>query len=488
MPGDHQPRPELDADILQCKMDLRNALAATRRMSKDIASAQPSPVQSTQPIQPAQSIQPDFEIVADDPQTQHPSPDAPSGAQILSFEEIHKRQDPVIPEPQDHFPLPDAVEDQSAAGEQIQELNQTVEQLGRQLETEKQKSEQLSDHSEQLRLAIADREADIRLLRSDLSRQDQELNDARLRLGNSAFTIEQLNQRIAEVETELAEKIGQLTTLKQQAEEAAEALAGHSELLHRAEQEKELAEKRLEAQAAQWAKTVETLKFAQEEAAQTLHQRQTELDALRQALAETEDRLELSESANAELEREKTELADALNAARQQAEENQTARTTFAFDDTEDFAPEQDEPEPYCEPVAEVISEDDVHLEQQLNTHSIPTFNLAEQIMAEQRKAAAARRQAPQGSSPSSEKRGIEEILGQFLSDVEDITPQPPAPRPTAAKERTGRFERWQGEQLSSYQQSLLTAIVQKDILFYCGMESRRSASDATPQRHLWTN
>ena len=127
------------------------------------------------------------------------------------------------------------------------------------------------------------------------------------------------------------------------------------------------------------------------------------------------------------------------------------------------------EPEPYCEPVAEAISEDDVHLEQKLDNPQIPTFNLAEQIMAEQRKASAARRQGPAAGKQTTPSGAVEHVVQQYVaSGPPSAPPVPPAPTidvaPTSPTDRAERFLRWQGEPLSDYQQSLLGSIIQKDI------------------------
>jgi len=478
MQNENKPKNMLDDDILQCKMDLRNALAATRRMSKDVAVSKDTPSQSSEPIQSAQTKP--AEIDAEAPVLETELPNSPIESRILPFEAIQKKQNAEIQEIKAHLtPVSDSPE--TPAGQppadltELDTLRQTIGRLEQNIEDERQKSSQLEQLAEQLRFSIADREADIRLVRNDLARQNEQLDDARRRLENSAYTIEQQRLRIDELERELAEKINELTVLRQQADETAAALTRQAELLHRAGQEKEVAEKRLEAQTAEWAKTIESLKAAQESAAHTLKQRQAELDALRQTLAEMESRLDKADLENNELLREKTELIELLHdAQRRIAQQEENAGTAFSVEDA-DLA---DEPEPYCEPAAEEICEDDVHLEQKLSNSTIPTFNLAEQIMAEQRKAAAGRRQPPQVNPAASvaAKEGIEQVMRHYISDTTS-TNVPVSSAPEGDKQRGERFARWQGETLSGLQQSLLAAIVQKDIRRYCGTDCPKHGS-----------
>jgi hypothetical protein len=285
-------------------------------------------------------------------------------------------------------------------------------------------------------------------------------------------------RQIEELERMLAEKVGQIAALQQQADESAATMADIAAKLRLAAEEKDAARERYEAEAVEWAKTLEALKAAQATAAETLVLRQRQLEAIREELSDTEHRLELADAANVTLSRENAELTEALRDARVQKNRyEEEALLGFGADadesesfETEDSAPE---PEPYCEPVAEVISEDDVHLEQKLDNPQIPTFNLAEQIMAEQRKASAARRQGPSSGKQTTTSGDIEHVVRQYVASVPPSAPPVPPTidiTPTPA-DRTERFLRWQGEPLSDYQQSLLGSIVQKDIRRFCGMD-----------------
>lgn len=431
MPSDSQPDKPLDEDILQCRMDLRNALAATRRVCKNVVTSKEMPLQSPQSLQ---SIRSEPAKTEEDSLYLKMEPSSPpTEARILPFESIQTKKE---------IELTEKSEDRPAASVEIDALRQTAEQLEQRIQDERHKSSQLEQLAEQLRFSMADREADIHLVRNDLARRNEQFADAQRRLDNSAHTIEQQRLRIDELEIELAEKIGELTVLRQQADETA----------------------------AEWAKTIESLKAAQDSAARTLEQRQAELDALRQTLAEAEGRLDNVESENSRLLCEKAELTELLHNAQYRMEQQEEAVSpTFSLEDADDF---EEEPEPYCEPAAEEICEDDVHLEQQLNDGAIPTFNLAEQILAEQRKTASARRQGPQGSPAAPAAReGIEQVMRQYISDAGQASSPLPS-MPEAAERRRDRFARWQGEMLSGVQQSLLAAIVQKDIRHYCGTDS----------------
>ncbi len=174
-----------------------------------------------------------------------------------------------------------------------------------------------------------------------------------------------------------------------------------------------------------------------------------------------------------------SELANLKNQVEEYAELIETLQDAQSRLDELDSEPAIDQTdalyaqplEPYCEPTDEVISEDDVHLEQKLNAGDIPTFNLADQIMADQRNASAARRGRPQSRQTSSKSGSIEHVMRQYISDAE--SPKPPAEDPSPPKSRqaghTDRLLRWQDECLSDYQQTLLGSIVQKDIQRFCG-------------------
>ena len=258
------------------------------------------------------------------------------------------------------------------------------------------------------------------------------------------------SEKPAELERELVEKISELAAIKKHVEE----------------------------NTVEWAETIEALKAARNTDAETLSHRMRQLEAIREELSDAKHRLEAADAANVKLSCENAELAEALRDARVQNNRYKEEEMPEVGDDSHESDSFEtldltSEPEPYCEPIAEVISEDDVHLEQKLADAQIPSFNLAEQIMAEQRKTSAARRQGPDTGKKQTQNGSIEHVVQQYVSGV-----QPPAP-PTGAEasptprpeERTERFLRWQGETLSDYQQSLLGSIIQKDIRRFCGMD-----------------
>jgi len=258
-------------------------------------------------------------------------------------------------------------------------------------------------------------------------------------------------RRIETLETELAKIIGQLSALKQRADEDAAALIAHAGQLKQAVNEKEASQKLLEA-----------LKTSQKAAAQILFQRQNEIEALKEKLSEAQTQLEQTDAANALLTNEKMELTERLEEARLEAHWNKQEIQP-------EFESDEEAPEPYCDPTDDVISEDDVHIEQKLAADEIPSFNLAEQIMAAQRKASAARRKPPESSGKPAHNGSIEHVIGHYVSPANSAKSPVKAPQtPPPSVGRTERFLRWQGESLSPYQESLLSAIIQKDIQRFC--------------------
>lgn len=469
MQNDNQQKPDLDDDILQCKADLQNALRAVLRdAAEGVSSSGP------QAVKPAQSSKPRQTEKSDSPR---PESNSPAGIRILPFEAMQTTktppadsaapppESPVLPEDaetDEEIAEPSANAAQDAAVRQIEELTEKNERLAMHLEASTLSADLRRQQIEQLERALAEKIGEIAALRQQADE-------------TAAAIIEQL-------ERTLAEKIGEIATLQQQADESAEAMADIAAKLRLTAEEKDAARERYEAQALEWAKTLEALKAAQATAAETLVHRQEQLEAIREELSHAEHRLELADAANVTLSRENAELTEALRDTRSLKNRyEQEALLGFGADadESESFETEESpsEPEPYCEPVADVISEDDVHLEQKLADAAIPTFNLAEQIMAEQRKASAARRQGPAAARQTTPSDAVEQVVRQYVASVPPPAPPvPPAPTidvvpaPTPA-DRAERFLRWQGEPLSGYQQSLLGSIIQKDIRRFCGMD-----------------
>lgn len=275
-----------------------------------------------------------------------------------------------------------------------------------------------------------------------------------------------LQLRIGIVERELAETIGQLSVAKQQIEKKEAALALKARQLRQAADEKEATQKSLEALAVERAQAFDALKVVQKAAAQTLRERQSEIEALKEKLTEAKARLEEADIANALLTREKMELTEATQDARIQEDWERTL-LKFEIEEANAESSEEQLPEPCGE---EVISEDDIHIEQRLAPDEIPSFNLAEQIMAEQRKAVAARRRPPESSGKPAGNGSIEHVMQHYVSNVNISKPPVDAAATPSPVERTERFLRWQGESLSEYQESLLGTIIQKDIQRFCGI------------------
>ena len=444
MQSENQPKPSLDDDILKCKADLRKMLQSVLHVSSvSQPAADEKPIQSQAPLQ--SKIEPETKPIKG-------TSEDPIGIRIPPFELLHKQKtDALAVSVPDHASL-----SEDNFHKTIEQLNATIGQLEYRLEQQSQFEDQLRQKSEQCD-AIAEKN---KQLQSDF--------DA------SAESVKTHQLQIEALERELGEEIGELSTLKQQAEEKTATLADMAKQIRLTGEEKEAVEKRLDAQAAELAKTLEVLKTTQESTAETLNQRQLQLEALHQTLSEIEARLEQADAVNSQLTREKEELTEALHDAKLWANrQEEHTIPDFDLDSADAESMEDYGPEPYCEPGVEVISEDDVHLEQKLSDVQIPTFNLADQIMAEQRKAAAARRQRPESSGKPIRNGSIEQVMRHYVTGPET----PPTPLEMApdvhpeSGHRTERFLRWQGEILSEYQTSLLDGIVRKDIQRFSGIE-----------------
>lgn len=396
-------KPDLDADILQCKLDLQRALQAGNRVSP---MPDKKPAQTLQSTQSIQTLNPEQSSESKPPVSEPSrSPNSPVGIHILPFEALQKK---------------------TASAEQA---------------TASVPSEPEPDVSPEPEAPPPPPES-----------------------------VEPLHEKIHLLEQQLAEKIGQISALNLQIEEQAAALSEQVETVRRTGEEKEAAEKRLEAQAAEWALTLESLKEAQAQAMQTLDERQQQLETLREELSDAQLRLEQADSTNAALSRENTELLDILNNVRLEEErEREDAVSEFEMADEETDAFDDPSLEPYCEPTGEIISEDDVHLEQKLADNAVPTFNLAEQIMAEQRKASSERRQGPARSGEKTPSNSsIEHVMQQYVTDKAALPPQDQPLRPAGHSQR---FLRWHGEGLTAYQTELLDTIIHKDIRRLCGAD-----------------
>lgn len=398
MQNNEQRKSDLDADILQCKLDLQRALQAGNRVPL-IPDKKPIQIpQSTQPLNPEQSSESNAPISGSSR-----SPSSPVGIHIMPFETLQKK---------------------TASAEQA---------------TASIPSEPEPDVS-----------------------PDPEAPPP------PPESIEPLHEKIHLLEQQLAEKIGQISALKLQIEEQATALSEQAETVRRTGEEKETAEKRLETQAAEWALTLESLKEAQAQAMQTRDERQQQLEALRKELSDAQLRLEQSDSTNAALTRENTELLDILNNVRLEKErEREDAVSEFEMTDEDTDAFDDPSLEPYCEPTGEIISEDDVHLEQKLADNAVPTFNLAEQILTEQRKTSSERRQGPaRNGGKTTSNSSIEHVMQQYVTDK---TAPPPQDQPLRPAGHSQRFLRWHGEGLTAYQTELLDTIIHNDIRRLCG-------------------
>lgn len=459
MQRENEKKAELDDDILQCRLDVQRALQAAKRVPpRAIRGPEQPDTEAVQPIQSLQSLNVEYKNPESTPSkyTIQEQPGPPVGIHILPFETLQKNRS-ASP---NSAPSPSsAPSEQANDATDIKPSQASIEHLHTKLHLLEQDIESGKTIQKTLEGQLEGKTAAF----DEMTEQNRKLQES---LDASAQSADTQRTKIEELERELAEKIGQIATLKQQIDEHAAALAEQTDRLRQAGEEKEASEKCHEAQTAEWAKILESLKAAQESAARTLAERQNELDTLRKALSDAEIRLEQADSANAMLAGENAELIETLRDAGVDAMQ-------YEEDDLE-FEHEEQEPspEPYCEPVEGVISEDDVHLEQKLGDAPMPTLNLAEQIMAEQRKASAQRRQAPDSNrekkKPSS---SIEHVVRQYISGPSDTEAQAsvPPPRPV---EQSDRFLRREGERLSDYQESLLNAIIRKDIRRFCGIDA----------------
>ncbi len=447
MQSEHQKKIELDDDILQCKAQLQKVMQSAGGVrAESTLGAQPHTGQAGQTVQsvhPAHPLQPENKDNANQEQKQDhdasdPKPSSQAvGARILPFETLHKGSPNNLAsdagEPDPPRPTQPAADIQAALEENIGRLNEKIQEI-----------DKLQESNQQLKQS----------------------------LDESARFAADKQQRIEDLEHQLAEKINELSALKFCVEEYAATLAEQAQQLRRADQQKEDVEKRLEEQTLEWAKTIDAMKAAQEAAARTLRERQRELESLRAELSSAESRIEQVDADNARLLRENAELTETIEDVRMQLGRQEEE---WAMQDAVD----DQQPEPYCEPCEEVISEDDVHLEQKLTADNIPPFDLAEQILSEQRKASSARRRQPQQSGKRTPNGAIEHVMEQYFSNAPSADGSSSSSRPQRIAP-THRFPIRQDEYLSDYQQALLSGIVQKDIQRFCGHEAA-SASIPRP-------
>lgn len=464
MANEEQEKPVLDADILQCKADLQRALQSAKRVPPQAAGSIDRPADIA-----AQSLQP---LQSEEPEQDKNSPEM--SIERLN-EQIRALEQRLVGEKDAQNRLLEASEelrkslaaheaDAQRLGAELEHKNESLEKTLRYLAEMEQQFGSLSDEHRR-EMAVLEGQVQGKTMQLDeIAEQNRRLEE---RLEVSEQSADSQRIRIEELERELAEKIGDIIALNQQLEENAAALAAQAQTLRLTGEEKNIAEKHLEAKAAEWAQTLETLKAAQASAAEALSERQHQLDALREDLMDAESRLEQADSTNATLARENAELLETLeHAQRNSRPGDEAVISEFEIEEETADVFEELPPVPYCEPVGEVISEDDVHLEQKLADTPIPAFNLAEQIMAEQRKASAERRQGPgSGREKTTMNGAIEHVMEQYVSNPR--TPE----APTSPVEPAERFHRWQGEILSAYQESLLGGIVQKEIRRFCGSD-----------------
>jgi hypothetical protein len=81
--------------------------------------------------------------------------------------------------------------------------------------------------------------------------------------------------------------------------------------------------------------------------------------------------------------------------------------------------------EPAAEPQSQTASEETLDTEPSESETGAPDFNLAEQIMAEQRRSARAQRQSPAGRSGTSRQDAVSRVVGQFVGIPEKSEPLP---------------------------------------------------------------
>lgn len=452
MQGESYKKNELDDDILQCKAQLQKVIRAVRPIRPEAVSQEPQTTDGTArplPLQTGNAVesqhlenhqhrqQPERQSVQPGESSPASSSNQTMGVRILPFEAIHKNQDNTHApdhngdgnQPPSQSPVESAQQLQTALEESLNRLNERIQEV------------------------------------DDLQKKNKQLLQS---LDESVQAAADKQRRIEDLERQLAEKINELSALQFRVEEYAAVLAQQAQQLRRSDQEKGDIAKRLEEQALEWARTIDALKAAQEAAARTLTERQQEVETLRTELSNAQSQSAQANADNARLTQENAELRDALEDAHRRIASQQAA---MSHEQSELM--DEPEPEPYCEPYEDVISEDDVHLEQHLASETdpgIPAFNLAEQILAEQRKAAAARRRQPRPCGKTPQNDAIEHVMEQYFPN-----PQPEkAVSFSTGLNRSVHIDRLpggQGEYLTPYQRALLSSIVEKNIRRFCGRD-----------------
>lgn len=245
----------------------------------------------------------------------------------------------------------------------------------------------------------------------------------------------QLRLRIAELDDQIAEH-GQRTTGK--TAELEHLISEQKLLLEKTDRQRHDAENRIAAIQAE---------------NDRLHAAAEDAESLRGQLQQTEQRLEI---VNRQLERlkgdhqlvgeENNQLHQMLHLRNQELDKTTTENNELKQEITElketrktEIAPQMPlMQEPAAEPLSQAASEETLDTEPSESETGVPDFNLAEQIMAEQRRSAMAQRQSPAGRSGTSRQDAVSRVVEQFVS-VPKSEPQPqpvfetPAFPPTAA-------------------------------------------------------
>ena len=379
---------------------------------------------------------------------------------------------------------------------EAQHLNAELSALREKFEQERggfsERIGQMSQEKQELQDALEQTRAELAGAQEQGSQDVNSLNEQIQQLSSESNALKETYEQIRhEYEAHQTQTEGEIAHLA----EEREMLQNETDLLRCS-----LSELQQEAEAHKL--NAEALSHARQqiEHLSTEHQKFKELHEQTSSAAEENEMLQKHV---AELQTQKGELAETLSGLREQFDHTQTSKQA-QFDEFQKQA-DQFEQQLKCLDEMRVSlqqSQDEsarlrdgneelheklVHLESQLRTYTdteiaissgsdvtkpsemvseamqeeappqVPVYNLAEQIMSEQRRVIGSRRQRVEPAAAGSKSESIKDVVKHYVGE--------PA-RPVETK--TSYYDLWNDDSLTAFQRELLQEITQKDILKYC--------------------
>lgn len=323
------------------------------------------------------------------------------------------------------------MEAQTAAAAELDEENQflrnTIDSLNQQIDTLKAQAQQADEKATDLEKLYKEQKLRIQILTEQTDSEKQQQDSV---IGDLTAQIDVYRQNRQRFEKTIKDLENRTASLQSENDRLSAAQQDLDAANHQSQQVRQL----LEMTARECEKLKGQLHLQQEE-----NTRQYDLLRLRE--------MELSQQKEA-----KDALKEENARLRQFAEVPQSMDSHEQPDETADVQPADDRPAAHDE-------------------QPIPTFNLAEQIMAEQRRAIGSQRQSPAGRTASPRTGGIQNVVNQFVnpsaqSNLDaDVSHQPPAmDTPVPLQEHQLIFQSVE-EALSPVENRIIEEIVRRDIL-----------------------